>query len=110
MSLLFEANLSPRLIARLSSLFPGCMHVREIGLERSNDREVCQWAADNDHTLVTTDADLVEQTPAPKLIHLERGDFRFRVIEALLRDHATSIRNFENDPAAGLLVLPPKNP
>jgi hypothetical protein len=35
--LLFEENLSPRLVDALSDEFPGSTHVREVGLEAAED-------------------------------------------------------------------------
>jgi hypothetical protein len=43
--------------------------------------------------------------PPPKLIHLERCDFPFHVIEELLRQNAIRISEFDKDPNAGLLIL-----
>jgi hypothetical protein len=43
----------------------------------------------------------------PKLIHIERCDFPFRVIEELLRQNAIRIAEFEKDPGTGLLALRP---
>jgi hypothetical protein len=56
LSLLLDENLSPRLAARLSSLFPGCTHVRDVGLKQADDREIWQWAKDNSHTIAVRPA------------------------------------------------------
>ncbi len=37
MKLLFDANLSPRLPTTLADIFPGSVHVRDLGLGRAND-------------------------------------------------------------------------
>jgi len=109
LSLLFDENLSPRLTARLLPLFPGCIHVRDVGLKQADDREIWRWAKDHDCTVVTTDSDFVAMVirigPPPKVIHLERCDFPFRVIEDLLRRNAIWISEFENDPSRSLLTL-----
>jgi predicted nuclease of predicted toxin-antitoxin system len=39
-SLLLDENLSPRLLQRLSSLFPGMMHVRDVGLKQAPDEVI----------------------------------------------------------------------
>jgi len=111
LSLLLDENLSPRLTGRLASLFPGLMHVRDVGLKQADDREIWQWARDNSHTVVTADSDFVEMVtregPPPRLIHIERCDFPFRVIEDLLRRNAIRISEFENQPDGRLLTLRP---
>jgi predicted nuclease of predicted toxin-antitoxin system len=109
LSLLLDENLSPRLTARLTSLFPGIMHVSEAGLKEADDREIWNWAAENAHTIVTADADFVAMAgriaEGPKVIYIERCDFPFRVIEDLLRQNAIRIAAFEKDAEECLLVL-----
>lgn len=47
MKLLLDQNLSPRLASRLDDLFPGTLHVRDVGLEAADDNIVWQFAMDN---------------------------------------------------------------
>ena len=44
MKLLFDENLSPRLVERLTDLYPDCVHVGEVGLERAPDEAVWNYA------------------------------------------------------------------
>ena len=116
MSLLLDENLSPRLIPRLTPLFPGLTHVRDVDLKQADDRTIWEWARHNSYTVVTADSDFVamfSQTgPPPRLVHIERCDFPFRAIEELLRQNAIRISGFEKDPNSDLLVLrlPPLKP
>ena len=48
MKLLFDQNVSPKLVGRLSDVFPGSVHVSEVDLERAFDRELWTYAAQND--------------------------------------------------------------
>ena len=111
MSLLLDENLSPRLIQRLSSLFPGMLHVRDHGLKQASDEIIWEWASGNRHTIITTDSDFVALSRRlgwpPKVIHLEQCDFPLRVIEELLRKNAIRISEFEKDPGTGLLIVRP---
>jgi predicted nuclease of predicted toxin-antitoxin system len=111
LSLLLDENLSPRLIPRLASLFPGLIHVRDVDLRQADDRTIWAWARQNSYALATADSDFVAMVskmgPPPKLVHIERCDFPFRVIEELLRQNAIRISEFEKDPDSGLLVLRP---
>jgi predicted nuclease of predicted toxin-antitoxin system len=108
-SLLLDENLSPRLVARLLSLFPGLTHVRDVGLKQASDEQIWTCAKENGYTVVTADSDFVELSDRlgwpPKVVHLERCDFPFAVIEQLLRHHAIRIAEFEVDPTNGLLVI-----
>jgi len=56
-NLLLDENLSPRLVPRLLSLFPGLTHVREIGLRQAPDVAIWEWAKDNSYSILTTDFD-----------------------------------------------------
>jgi predicted nuclease of predicted toxin-antitoxin system len=38
MKLLFDQNLSPRLVERLASIYPGSSHVEKVGLGKELDR------------------------------------------------------------------------
>ena len=52
MKLLFDENLSHRLVGSLASLFPGSTHVREVGLERADDRAIWTYAIEHGHAIV----------------------------------------------------------
>jgi hypothetical protein len=56
MKLLFDQNLSFKLCTLLSDLFPESKPVRELGLDRSDDRVVWQHAKDNGFMLVSQDS------------------------------------------------------
>lgn len=81
MKLLLDENLSPRLIDRLTPLYPEIAHVRDNGLKQSDDRTIWNWAKENHHTIVTTDADFIELSQRlgspPKVIFIERRNFPF---------------------------------
>jgi predicted nuclease of predicted toxin-antitoxin system len=99
-NLLLDENLSPRLLLRLSSLFPGMIHVRDVGLKQSSDEIIWEWASANRRTIVTTDADFAVMSRRlgwpPKVIHLEECDFPLRIIEELLRQNAVRISEFND--------------
>lgn len=57
MKLLFDQNISPRLVARLADLYPGSNHVYPLGLDRMMDQEVYEYARREGFLLVTKDAD-----------------------------------------------------
>jgi predicted nuclease of predicted toxin-antitoxin system len=87
-SLLLDENLSPRLVQRLSSLFPGLAHVRDIGLKRESDRCIWMYAKENGYTVVTADSIL--------LLSRDRAvRFPLAIIEDLLRRNTVRIAEFE---------------
>lgn len=57
MKLLFDENLPPRLVAGLSDVFPGSVHVRDVGLSRATDAAIWGYARDHGLTIVSKDSD-----------------------------------------------------
>ena len=55
MKLLFDENLSPKLPNRLSDLFLGSLHVRDVGMKATNDPIVWNYAKDNGGTSLKRD-------------------------------------------------------
>lgn len=109
MKLLFDENLSPRLVERLTDLYPDCAHVREAGLERAPDEAVWSYAQENAFTIVTQDADFGEMSilldSPPKVIWLRRGNCSTSEIETILRAQYQAVVAFHNDPKEAVLVL-----
>jgi predicted nuclease of predicted toxin-antitoxin system len=106
---LLDENLSPRLVTRLASLFPGLLHVRQVQLQQVDDRVIWDWAREHRHTVITADADFLELSARcgwpPKVIHLPRCDYPARLIENLLRQNAIRIAEFERNDTSGILVI-----
>ncbi len=53
MKLLFDQNLSRRLPARLSDLFPESTQALLVGLDRAEDRVLWEYASANDYVIVS---------------------------------------------------------
>jgi predicted nuclease of predicted toxin-antitoxin system len=60
MALLFDQNLSHKLVAMLSDVFEGAEHVRSAGLSEADDRTVRAYAMARGLTIVTFDSDFAE--------------------------------------------------
>ena len=60
MKLLFDQNISFRLIRRIVDLFPESKQVRELGLENATDFEIFEHAKRNDYAIVTFDSDFCD--------------------------------------------------
>jgi predicted nuclease of predicted toxin-antitoxin system len=109
MKLLFDENLSPKLSTRLSDLFPGSLHVRDVGMKATIDPIVWNYAKDNDLIIVSKDADmhdlsLVFGNP-PKVIWLRLGNCSTLQVENLLRREFSMIKLFYEDENSSLLAL-----
>ena len=109
MKLLFDENVSPRLIAALSEEFPGSVHVRDIGLAQASDATIWVYARDHGLTILSKDSDFHQVSflrgPPPKVIWIRRGNCSTADIEALLRSNRTEILAFGADGEAAFLAL-----
>ena len=57
MKLLFDHNLSYKLVGRLADLFPDAEHVRNVTLHEADDRTVWEYARANGCAIVSKDED-----------------------------------------------------
>lgn len=109
MNLLFDQNLSPRLVNRLADLYPGSQHASFIGLDQADDRILWEYANQHGFTVVTRDSDFSELNVLrgfpPKVIWIRRGNCSTNQIEEILRSHYQDIIQFYEDPALGVLAL-----
>ncbi len=109
MKLLFDENLSRKLIPRLSDLYPASAHVVALGLSESPDQAIWQFAKTEGFMVVTTDADFYEMAmtsgPPPKVVWLRRWAQPTNDAKLVLRREAIRIAHFANDPELAVLVL-----
>jgi predicted nuclease of predicted toxin-antitoxin system len=107
--LLFDQNISPRVIDRLADVYPGSVHVFMLGLGNALDSEIWQYSHDHDYMVVTKDADfsefgLVKGFP-PKIIWIRRGNCSSQDIESILRENYSAISALSEDSETGILTL-----
>jgi predicted nuclease of predicted toxin-antitoxin system len=109
MKLLFDQNLSPKLVGRLADLFPDSAHVQSVGLDQSTDDDIWEHARLNGFAVVTKDEDYnnlsVLRGSPPKVLWLQTGNCTTAQVEAVFRARFSDIEAFEKDPLAGTLVL-----
>ena len=111
MKLLFDQNLSFRLVREFSDIFPGSEQVTRLGLANADDITVWLFAKANGFALVSQDADFAEMAmlrgPPPKVIWLRCGNRPISFIVDLMRRHAEAIDRFDHDTEAACLELYP---
>jgi predicted nuclease of predicted toxin-antitoxin system len=111
--LLFDQNLSPRLVNLLHGLDPGSDHVQRLGLERSSDDAVWTHARDNDFIIVIKDDDFnqiaVIRGFPPKIVWIQLGNCTTDEIAEALKAEALNaqalVANLVADPDASTLVI-----
>jgi predicted nuclease of predicted toxin-antitoxin system len=109
MRLLFDHNLSPRLVRRLADLYPDTSHVFFVGLDRAADMTVWNYAQTYDYIIVTKDSDFSDVSVLrgfpPKVVWLRLGNCTTTDVERTLRHGFAAIEAFANDPTSGVLEL-----
>lgn len=109
MKLLFDQNLSPKLVRPLSDLFPGSIHVQAVNLDTANDSVLWKFAREKDFIIVSKDVDFSDLSVIagypPKIIWIRRGNCSTKQIEDILRGHFNDIKNLEESPDIGILTI-----
>jgi predicted nuclease of predicted toxin-antitoxin system len=107
--LLFDQDLSPRLVGLLTDLYPGSTHVRDVGFEKADDQVVWDYSIGYGLTIVTKDADLHQMSflygHPPKVVWIQRGNCSTDEIEMLLRSRHNDLMAFDGDPVSSFLAL-----
>lgn len=110
MKLLFDQNISPRLVRRLADIYADSAHVREIGLRDADDSVIWDYAKLHDFVIVSKDSDFQQRSllygSPPKFVWLRVGNCPVKTIEDLLRDHSVAIHTFGLDKTKSHLMLP----
>jgi predicted nuclease of predicted toxin-antitoxin system len=109
MKLLFDENLSFRLVDAISQLFPGSVHITRTGLTRgTSDRTIWEYAGQNDFAIVTADSDFVALANTlghpPKVILLENCDYPTDSAARVLSTNAIRISEFERNDRPVLIL------
>ena len=109
MKLLFDQNLSHRLVKALAGEFPGSAHVRHVGLEKATDSPVWEYARQNGFVLVSKDADFHQRSflygHPPKVVWIRRGNCSTATIESIIREHRDDLVKFAQNEQGSFLAL-----
>ena len=95
MKLLFDENVSHHLVDRMSDVYPGSQHVRQLGMKSSPDRIVLGYAGLMDMVLVTKDGDFDDlallSEDGARVLRLDLGNCTTDEIEQALRAAAAGL-------------------
>ena len=98
MKLLFDENLSPRLVDALRDVYPESQHVSGVELGGAEDSAVWQYAKRYGFAIVSKDSDFAErsvlESGPPKVIWIRLGNCSTREIEVQLRSAHEIVRAF----------------
>jgi predicted nuclease of predicted toxin-antitoxin system len=109
MKLLFDQNISFRLLKRINDLFPDSKQVRELGLENSTDAEIFDYAKRHDFAIVTFDSDFCDLNTIrgfpPKIIWIKTGNTTTKNLAILLRKKSELIKLFLSEDYGCLEII-----
>ena len=109
MRLLFDENLSHKLVGILAHEFPGCAHVTGAGLRAAEDGQIWEHARVQGFMIVSKDTDFRERSYVegfpPKIIWLDVGNAGTLTIAELLRRERWRIEDFEHQEETSMLIL-----
>ncbi len=101
MKLLFDQNISFRIVKRISIKFPESKQVRELGLENVSDKRIWSYAKNENYTIVTFDSDFYNLSALyghpPKVIWLKTGNISTNNIANTLEKNFVLIEAFLTD-------------
>ncbi|MCL6260640.1 DUF5615 family PIN-like protein [Aquiflexum sp. TKW24L] len=109
MKLLFDQNISPKIVNQLGKDFPDSRQVRHIGLEDASDIVIFDYAKNNGYTIVTFDSDFVDlniiKGIPPKIIWLKTGNLASKSISELLIRNLPALHKFLESREAEILEI-----
>lgn len=109
MKLLFDENLSRRLVQLLKDVFPDSAHVVQLGLGTELDEKVFRFAGNEGFVLVTQDRDFAELSAVhgapPKVVWIRVHNGTTRRIADLLRQQRAVLQALVEDPTKAMLIL-----
>ena len=107
--LLFDQNLSRKLVKRLADLFPSSSHVQFYDMPEADDAEIWEFAKAQDFCIVTQDTDFADRSrlygSPPKVVWLRCGNTATSVVETLLRGSISSIHELMESSVLDCLEL-----
>ena len=98
MKVLFDQNISHRLINRIKDIFPEAHQVRDLGIEGYSDQEIWKFAKKNGYTIITFDGDFYDFSLVwghpPKIVWLRSWNQTTNNVESILRQQCGNISDF----------------
>ena len=105
MKLIFDQNISHKILQYLPDSFSGSTTVKNEGLINSPDREIWEFAKSNDFTIVTQDSDFNDLNSLygfpPKVIWIRTGNLRTKELNDILITHNQDLETFISDQEHG---------
>lgn len=109
MKLLFDENISARLVKYFLDEFPDSNHIDYLDMQGATDTDIWSYAGAEGYIIVSKDNDFRQKSFLfgfpPKVVWLSVGNGGTKVIRELLLASIPEIKRFAENPEEGLLVL-----
>lgn len=101
MTLLFDQNISYKILKFIPKIFLASSTVKKEGLLNASDLEIWVFAKQNAFTIVTQDSDfndlnLLYGFP-PKIIWIRTGNLKTQYLASILEEYSVEIKKFISD-------------
>jgi predicted nuclease of predicted toxin-antitoxin system len=107
--LLFDENVSRRLVELLSDEFSDSAHVTGVGLGKADDRRIWEYAREQEFVIVSKDSDFADLAillgAPPKAVWLRVGNATTAEIADVLRANVDRIEAFGASSTESFLVV-----
>lgn len=101
MKLLFDQNISHRLLNNIQDILPEAKQVRNLGLENNSDKQIWEYAKEWGFVIVTFDGDFYDFSliwgHPPKIIWIRTHNQTTKNVEEILRKYMNTMQDFQND-------------
>ncbi len=101
MKLLFDQNISNRLVAKITHLFSDAKQVKDLKLENATDKQIWEYAKSKKFTIVTFDSDFYDLSTLyghpPKIIWLRLGNISTNDLSIFMESKSQIITEFINN-------------
>ena len=109
MKLLLDENLSDRVIPHILDLYPDSQHVKALGLTKTEDARIWDYAAEYGFIIASKDSDFHQRSLVfghpPKFIFLRIGNCSTTRLIEIFRVNFMLITVFATDPDSGILIV-----
>jgi predicted nuclease of predicted toxin-antitoxin system len=109
MKLLFDQNISFRILKKLTEAYSGSSHVKTEGLMNASDIEVWEYAKRHQFIIVSQDSDfndlyLMKGFP-PKIIWFQTGNLQTDELARILENRQNDFFDFSNNSELGCFEI-----
>ena len=109
MRLLFDENISHKILKYLPDNFSGSTSVKKENLINAPDKQIWEFAKNNNYIIVTQDSDFNDLNSLygfpPKIIWIRTGNLKTPTITDLLTEYFPEIENFVKDNKLGCFEI-----